>query len=807
MHTLLQDLRYAIRSLRKSPAFSAIAVLTLALAIGANTAVFSVVNGVLLKPLPYPDAERVAYVGFEWSGGGVASTSTALQFAYLRENARVFEGVTTFRSISARLGDEPGSGWVDGIRISEDFFDVVGAHPVIGRAFTRAESEPGGPGAVVLGHDVWRTRFAADPDVVGRTIRLGEEVRTVVGVMPADFRFVGWEDRSDMLVPLQLDPDPADLGQNYTVLARLRDRAAPAEIEADLAGVLQGLGEEHPDQAGGKAGIQLVPYQDIFVGDLRSTLLVLFGATLFVLLIACADVANLLLARGTVRKREIATRAALGASRGRIVRQLLTESLVVGVLAGAGGLLIGLWSIDALLAVAPQSIPRAEDIGLDGRVLGFSLILAVATAVLFGLASALTASHLNLTSALKGGGRGETGDRGRTRTRNTLIVAEVAISLVLLIGAGLLIASLLELRRVEPGFNAENVLTVEIERTPGAYGDAEQVQRFQEQALERIRAVPGITAAAGVSMLPLVGQYNFPITIDGRPDDYETAIQLRVISDGFFRTLETPLVRGRDLTPADATGAPAVIINEAMAEHYWPDGDELGQRVLIGQFGEMSIPGFPVVPHEVVGVTADMRALGLDQPPERMIFTSQAADRMAGLPAFVIRTQDPAAVSGAVARAIQEVDPRMTELEFRAMSDLVAASVARESFTMLLMTLFAGVALLLTVMGIYGVISYSVGQRIREIGVRIALGAGRGHVLKMVVRQGMLPVLIGLGLGLAAAFGLTRILASMLYGVGTQDPVTFVAVTLLIAAVALIASYLPARRATRIDPLTALRNE
>lgn len=807
METLLQDLHYSIRSLRKSPGFTAVAVLALALAIGANTAVFSVVNGVLLKPLPYPDAERVAYVGFEWGSGGIASASTAFQFAYIRENARVFDGVTTYRSISAPLGDEPGSGWVDGIRVSEDFFDVVGAHPVIGRSFTPAESQPGGPGAVVLGNDVWQTRFGADPAVVGRTIRLGGEVRTVVGVLPPDFRFVGWEDQSEILVPLQLEADPADLGQNYTVLARLREGAAPAEIEADLARVLRGLGEEYPDQAGGRVGIQLVPYQDIFVGDLRSTILVLFGATLFVLLIACADVANLLLARATARKREIATRAALGASRGRVVRQLLTESLVLGILAGAGGLLIGLWSIDALLAAAPQSIPRAEDIGLDARVLGFSLALAVGTAVIFGLASALTSFHLDLTSALKGGGRGETGDRGRTRTRNTLIVAEVAISLVLLIGAGLLIASLLELRRVEPGFNPENVLTVEIERAPDAYGDAEQVQRFQQQALERIRALPGITAAAGVSRLPLVGQYNFPITIDGRPDDYETAIQLRVISDGYFRTLETPVVRGRDLTPADATGAPVVIINEAMAEHYWPDGDALGQRVLIGQFGEMSIPGFPVVPHEIVGITADTRALGLDQAPERMIFTAQTADMTTGLPAFVIRTQNPAATSGAVARVIQEVDPRMTELEFRTMSELVAASVARESFAMLLMTLFAGVALLLTVMGIYGVISYSVGQRIREIGVRIALGAEREHVLRLVVLQGMLPVLIGLGLGLVAAFGLTRVLGSMLYGVGTQDPITFVAVTLLIAGVALIAAYLPARRATQIDPLTALRNE
>lgn len=807
MDSLRQDLRYAVRSLSRSPGFTAVAVLTLALGIGATTAVFSIVNGVLLKPLPYPNAERVTYLGFEWTGGGIASSSTALQFSYVQEHARVFEGVATYRFLSAGLGDGSGSGWVDGIRVSEDFFAVVGTRPMIGRPFTPGESESGGPEVAVLGHDLWRARFAADPDVVGRTIRLDNKVHTVVGVMPPDFRFIGLEDRADVLVPLQLDPDPADLGQNYTVLARVRPGVTPTQVEADLAQVFHGLADEYPDQAGGRAGIQRMDYEEVFLGDLRTTLLVLLGATLFVLLIACADVANLLLARATGRKREIATRAALGAGRRRIVRQLLTEALVLGLVAGAAGLLIGVWSVDALLATAPRPIPRVEEIGLDTRVLGFALVLALTTAAAFGLASAMTASRLDLTSALKGGGRGESGDRARTRTRNTLIVAEAAVSLVLLIGAGLLIVSFLELRRVEPGFNPENLLTVEIERTPAGYGGAEQVLRFQQQAIDRIRAIPGVTAAAGVSALPLAGQFNFPMTVEGRPADYETAIQIRVISDGYFQTMETPLLRGRDLTAADMSGAPVAIINQATAARYWPGGDALGQRVLIGQFGEMRVPGFPVVPHEIVGIAADMRALGLDQPAPRMIFTSQTADRTARLPAFVIRAPSSSAIRDAVARAIHETDPRMTELEFRQMSQVAAASVARESFTMLLMTLFAGVALVLTVLGIYGVISYSVGERIREIGVRIALGARREDVLRLVVKQGMLPVMIGLGIGIVAAAGLTRVLASLLYEVGARDPGTFVAVALLMAVVALAAAYLPARRATRLDPMVALRAE
>jgi putative ABC transport system permease protein len=809
METLGQDLRYAFRSLRRSKGFSVIAMLTLALGIGATTAVFSVVNGVLLKPLPYPDADRVTYVGVQWEQASMpSSSSTPLAFSYIAENARVFEGVTTYEALTAQLGDK--QGWVDGIRVSEDFFTVVGTQPVLGRGFTPGESEPGGPDVAILSHNLWSNRFGADPTVLGRTIRLDDRSYMVVGIMPEDFRLVGWEDQSEVLIPLQLDPDPRDMGQNYSILARLKPGVTPERVETDLARVFEGLRAEYPDQAANRSGIGLLDYQDIYAGGLRTPLWILLGATLFVLLIACADVANLLLARATGRRREIATRAALGAGRGRIVRQLLTESLVLGVVAGAVGLLIGVWMVDALLAAAPYSIPRIEDIGLDARVLGFAVLTAVATAVVFGLASALTVLRLDLATVLRGGGRGGGDDRARRRTRDALIVAEAAVSLVLLIGAGLLITSFAKLRGVDPGFNPDDVLTVDIQRTPEGYDDAAQIWRFEQRVLERLRAIPGVTSAAATSSLPLERGWNIPLAVEGRPDATEGAMEWRAISDGYFATVETPLLRGRAFTAADMAGPPVAIINESTAERYWPEGDALGQHVVVGMMGNEMIPDFPAVPREIVGVVVDMREIGLDQPPRRTVFVPQSQvswEPLVGLPTFMIRASDPSAVRDAVTRAIQEADPRMTELEFRTLNQVLFASIAQESFYMLLMTLFAGVALLLTALGIYGVVSYAVGQRAREIGVRIALGAGRGDVLRLVLRQGMLPVLIGLGIGLLAAFAFTRVLAGMLYGVGVRDPLTFVAVALLLAGVALCATWLPARRATRVDPMVALRAE
>ncbi|HEU4630709.1 MAG TPA: ABC transporter permease [Gemmatimonadaceae bacterium] len=810
-----RDLRLAARSLRRSPGFTVVAVLALALGIGANTAVFSVVNGVLLAPLPYPDPERLVYLGWDWGNGDRIDALTPLQFEFWREQSRVLEGAATYKPFRADLSATADRDEIDGLRVSADFFRVLGVRPALGRAFAPEETAPGGRKVAVLSDAFWRRRFGADSAVVGRTLRLDADVVTIVGVMPPHFRVVGADESDELLVPLQRAIDPGDEGHNDDVLARLRPGVTPEQLAADLARVMQAFRTTYPDlvEAAERGIYTSSPRDHLLWGmqELQRTLWILLGATLFVLLIACVDVANLLLARATGRQREIATRVALGAGRGRIVRQLLTESLLLGLVAGASGLLIGVWSLHALLAATPWSIPRADEIGLDGRVLAFTLLISLVTAMIFGLTSAVSATRPDLAGALREGGRsGESS--GRRRTRNVFVVAETAVSLVLLTGAGLLIASFGALRRIDPGFDATNVLTVGFERAPDGYDRAAQAWRFERQALARLRALPGVTAAAGTSIAPLQGQWNIPMTVEGRPEATRGAVQTRAISPGYFRTMAIPLVRGRAFTDADAAGAsPVIVISQALADHFWPDGDALGQRILVGVFEGKNDPEHPAVARQVVGIVSDTRDLALDRAPWPTVYLPQAQmpDGWTGLPSFVLRTRGPAtpALRAAVTRALRDVDPRLEEPEIRPMRELLASSIAEQRFTMQLMALLAGLALSLTAIGIYGVVAYSVGRRQQEIGVRMALGAQRGDVLRLVVRQGMHPVLLGLGLGLVAAAALTRYLASMLYGVGARDPLTFGGVALVLAAVAALASYLPARRATRVAPIVTLRAE
>jgi predicted permease len=813
LERLVLDVRYALRGLLRSPGFTLAAMAALALGVGANTAVFSVIDGIVLKPIPYPDAERVVYLGWENGKGGRMPALSPLMFVFFREQSRSFEGVATTRQWTAELDGDPAQPLVHGVRVSTDFFDVVGVRPALGRALAPDENEPGGPKTVVLSHRFWADRLGGDPAVLGKSLRLGDDSYTIVGVMPDDFRMVGNSASSnDVLVPLQLRVDPSDIGLNYEVIARLRSGVTERQLLADLARVSSAFHAQHPgDDEALDGSVYATTYRDVYTGGFAHTLWILLGATLFVLLIACADVANLLLARSAGRQREFATRVALGAGRARIVRQLLTESLALGILGGAAGLLLGVGILRLLLASMPWSLPRAGEMGLDTRVLGFTLLISLGTAVVFGLVSALGATRPDVAASLREGGRaGES--TARRRARESLMAIEAGVSLVLVVGAGLLIASFIRLYRIDPGFDAKNVVTARFDHAPAGYDASGALWRFEQEVLAQLHRLPEVESAAGTSITPLAGQWNLPVTVEGRPDATEGAVQWRAISPEYFRTMRIPLSRGRPFATADGAGAPDVaIITQSMAERYWPGGDAIGKRILLGVYKGKVRAGESARPREVIGIVGDARDIALDRAPARTVYIPQAQvpdDWGVSLPTFVIRGRGDSHPSREeIVRVMHDADPRLRPPMIEPLTNLMAASVASERFTMLLMSLFAGLALVLTAIGIYGVISYAVGRRRQEIGVRMALGARASDVSRLMVRQAMRPVLLGLVAGVAAALLLTRLLAGMVYGVSVRDPLTFVLVLCVLAAVAALAAYLPSRSATRIDPSLALRAE
>ncbi|HEX7117860.1 MAG TPA: ABC transporter permease [Longimicrobiales bacterium] len=815
MESILKDLRYAVRTLRRSPGFTLAALVTLALGIGANTAVFSVVNGVVLRPLPYPEPERVVYIGWDY-GSGASKSETAYKFEYIREHGRVFEGVSTERAWATALGEAAVPDEVTGLRVSEDFFRVVGVQPVLGRAFLPEEDVPGGRRVVVLGDELWRTRFDADPGVLGRPVRLGGEPYTVVGVMPPGFHVPEQPGAADFFVPFQLDPDPRDGGMNYVIRARIRPGVTPEQVRADLLAVSRQFKAEHPELVRENEtgpGARLWEYGDIYVGGLERTLWVLLGAVGFVLLIACVNVANLLLARSTGRRREMAIRAAIGAGRGRIARQLLAESLLLALGSAIVGLLVGRWSVDALLAFAPAGLPRMDEIGLDGRVLSFTLAVGGVTGVAFGLTAAWHAFRTDLNGSLRDGGARQGSSRAGLRVRSAFVTAQAALAVVLLTGAGLLIASFFRLQSVDTGFDPDGVVAVAFRRTPAEYAAPGRIWTFERQLLERVRSIPGVEAAAATSALPFRGQFNFPMTVVGRPEATRPDVQWRSVSPDYFGTLRTPLLRGREFDARDAAQAPPVaIVNETFARKYFGDEDPIGQRIDIGTIGGREvIPGFDDPARTIVGVVADTRVLSLDGEVEEIMYTPRAQEPVVqgyfGLGGLLVRTRGAAAVAPAVLAAVRELDPRMPVPQLVPMREAIGASIAQERFNTVLLGAFAGLALVLTAIGIYGVVAYSVRQRTAEIGIRVALGADRRTVLGMVVRQGMTPVAIGLGLGLLSAVALTRLISSLLFGVSPTDPATIGAVAGVIAAVAFAATWLPARRAAGVDPVVALKTE
>jgi putative ABC transport system permease protein len=813
MQTLWQDLRYGARMLVKKPGFTLIAVVTLALGIGANTALFSVVDAVLLRPLPYPNAERLmtlSAAGTSPLPGMLRTTSiTPADFVEWRAQQQSFSEMFAFTGAPAHLtgGREPV--FVLGITTTARFFETLGVRPLLGRTFTLEEEMPGRAPVVIVSHAIWQSHLGGNPSVVGQTIRLNGKNHTVIGVLPADFKFTS---PTDVVFPYELDPNQRSNAW-LSVVARLKDGVTREQARTETKLIAERLQQAHPQaQIRGRLGADLTPLGELTGEKSRRALLILFAATSLVLLIACANLANLLLARASSRQRESAIRAALGAGRGRLTLQLLTESLLLALLGGVAGTLLAWWSIEALVTLAPPTLPRLRAIGIDGWALGFTLLTTVVTGVLFGLAPAWQASKTDLTQALKEGVALKPGGWRRFNLRSLLIVGEVALALVLLVGAGLLLNSLVRLLRVDPGFAPENVLTVNLglgerDRT------REKLTSFYQQSLERIRALPGVSAVGTINVLPfgemlLRGDFIIEGQPEPPPDNPNIALKPAVNAD-YFRSVNIPVLKGRALTERDTADAPGVVvISESAARRFFAGRDPVGQRISFDR--DRNNHNAPIW-LEIVGVVGDVKQRDLrveTQPTIYMPYTQVRIPFMLGYFYYTVRsTVEPRSLAAAVQREIQALDPELPIYKVNTLSELLSASLQEQRFNALLLGLFAALALALAAIGLYGVMSYTVAQRTHEIGIRMALGAERADVLRLVIGQGMKLVLGGVAIGLATALVLTRLLKTLLFGVSATDPATFSAIAVLLTMVALVACWIPARRATQVDPMIALRYE
>jgi predicted permease len=808
MSGLLHDVRFALRGLARSPRFTLLAVLTLALGIGANVALFSVVHGVVLRSLPFPEPERVTHVAWDCCGTTPSRSVPAYRFQFWSDRTRVFESMATWRHTDM-VADEATGEELAVLRVSRAFLDVVGWEPVLGRAFTAEDDLPGSSAVAILGHDFWRTRFGGDPGILGRTVDLGGTPHAVVGVLPAEFDFPQEPDAGDVLIPLRLVVDPLDQGQNWPILARLRPGVERAAARADLERVHAEFAAAHPelvaDVAESNRPLVLASYQTLFVGDVADVLWVLMVATGLVLVIACANVAALVLARGSSRQGELAVRAALGAGRVRIARLMVAEGLLLGGAACVLGLALAWIGVDALLGLYPGTLPRAETIGMNPGVVLYAVAAALVTGTSCGLIAAVPTLRGRVGSALRESGRGGTGRGG---LRKVVLAVEAAVSVVLLVGAGLLIATLVEIHRVDAGFEIDGLLAAELPRPAGGWDAEGGIDVFEQRVLDELRSLPAVSAAAIASTYPLRRGWNIPVTIMGRPDQYEGAVEWRSVSSEYLETLGVPLRQGRTFTRDDAAGAPPIaLVNEAFVERYFPGETAIGQRIEIGRFRDRYLgPDFDVGGVEIVGVVGDVREVDLTVEPRRTVLVpiAQATPALRSPGVLVVRERGVAA-RAAVRAALAELVGGGAPPEVRTMAQVIGASVAEERFNALLMTILAGVALLLTSFGIYGVVSYGVRQQRREIGIRMALGARRGAVTRLVMRQGMVPVLLGLGVGVLGALGLARFLEGLLWGVEPTDAGTIAIVALQLAMVAALSSWIPVREATRIDPNRSLR--
>ena len=802
METLFRDIRYGIRSLLKRPGFTAVALIALTLGIGANTAIFSLVNAVLLRPLPFAEPDRLVWMfGNVRNGTNRASVSPLDFLDYRKQN-------TTFEEFAAQLSfpahaNLTGNGEPERLTVAAvtgNYFKTLGATAALGRTFQLENETPGRELVTVLSYGLWQKRFGGDPNIVNKTVALDGKKIEVIGVMPKDFNF---PQTAELWIPLNFDASPGMKQRKahfMRPIGKLKPGVTIAQAQADTDIIARRLEEQYPDT--NKAwNLRLVSLREQLVGNTRPTLLLLFGAVGFVLLIACANVANLLLVRAATREREIALRTALGAGRFRIVRQMITESVLLSLVGGTLGALLAIWGVDLLVTLSAGSIPATAHVQIDATVLVFTFLVSLVTGVLFGLAPALRTMKLNLSESLKEGGR--TGSEGgkRNRTRSVLVVLESAVAVVLLIGAGLLIRSLVQLQNTNPGFDAHNVLTMRVDLSEDKYSTPEKSGGFFTELESRVGSLPGVESVGFVTELPLSGQPNdMPFSVEGRPAasiSESLDADFRRVNLQYFKALRIPLLRGRNFTEQEVKqSAKVLVISELLASQVFPNEEPLGKRLIMVMGKD---------PWEIIGVVGDIRHRSLESQPFPAMYMPS---NQTGGTNLVIRTQgDPANLAAAVRKEVQAIDPDQPVAAVRTMDEWVDTSVAQPRYRTALLGLFALLALVLASTGIYGVMSYSVTQRTHEIGVRMALGAKRRDVLGMVVRQGMVLVVAGVAIGLLGAFALTRVMSSLLFGVTAKDPITFVVVATLLTLVAFVACYIPARRATKVDPLVALRYE
>lgn len=817
---MLNDLRYTIRTLVKAPAFSLAAIAALTLGIGANTAIFSVVNAVLLKPLALPDPARaVMFMNTSPQGSGPACSPA--KWAHYRRQTQVVQDVSAF---STNVVNYTGGEIPEQLRagqVSADFFRLFGAPVAYGRTFTDEEDRPKGPRVTVLKYGLWTRRFASDPNIVGRAIALGGEPYTVVGVLGSSFDVEDFGPSPEVYLPFQLDRESTDQGHYFRAAGRLKPGVTLEQAKARLQVSAEDFRQRFPNAIGPKAAFSVELIQSVLVRNVRSTLLVLLGAVSFVLLIACANVANLLLVRATGRRREIAIRAAIGAGRGRIIRQLLTESLVLSGIGGVLGLAFGVAGIRALLSINTAGLPRVAEggalVGVDWRVVLFTAVVSLGTGALFGLIPALQASGADLNGALKdSAGRSGTGFR-QNKARSLLVVVEVALALILLVGSALLIRTSMALAAVNTGFDPHNVLTMRMSLAGNRFLKADTVEQLVRDGVARLASVPGVETASATCCVPLEGGYGLSFVIAGRPltdRPFHGGGQWLTISPGYFEVFKIPVKRGRTFTERDDKAAPpVVVINEAMARQFWKDGDPMNDRLIIGRGAMREFASEQ--PRQIVGVVSDVRDGGLNSDPGPTMYIPQAQvpDEANALNvritpmAWIVRTRmAPYSVSAAVQEQLRQVSG-LPVSDVRSMEDVVSRSISRQRFNMLLMTVFGASALLLAAIGIYGLMAYAVEQRTQEIGIRLALGASASDVRRLVIGQGMTLALVGVVVGLGSAFGLARVIASLLFGVTPRDPLVFIAAPLVLAAVAFVGVWLPSRRAVAVDPVIALRAE
>jgi putative ABC transport system permease protein len=795
METLLKDIRYGIRSLLKRPAFTSIAVLTLALGIGANTAIFSVLNAVLLRPLPYADAERIVRVDeTEERGGMGVSPPNLLDF---QQQNHSFENIAGYAGGSFILTGAGEPLRVQSVNVSHNMFSVLGIKPLLGRSFSEADERHGQDRVALIGYDLWQRRFGGEKGLVGRQITLDGKSYSIVGVMPREFEFPIQTERVEVWVPLSLPEDMSELrGAHYLdVVGRIKPGVSVPQAHADLEVIAQRITRQFPKLVSGK--VTTVGLKQDMVGKVQPYLLMLAGAVMLVFLIAAANVTSLLLARAAERQKEIALRTALGASRSRLLRQLLTESLILSLLGGAGGLLLATWGTDFLVAIAPGDLPRLQSAHIDSWVLLFALAISLICGILLGLIPAWRASVPDLHSTLKEG-ENRSATAPRQALRKGLVVTEVTLALVLLCGAGLLIKTLWKLNAVDPGFDPEKVLVAEVVLPKTKYPDEARQTAFFQQLLERIKSLPDVESAGGTSNLPLSGtNMVFLASVVGRAGAFPASF--RAVSQDYFRTMRIPLLKGRWFDDRDtASSQSVVVINQTMARQIWPGEEPLGKRIK---------HGFKEQVAEVVGVIGDVKYAGLDQQTKPEMY-APFSQRPWPFMRIVVRTKsDPMNLATAIRAEAQAIDKDQPIDKLTTMSSVVRASIATRRFYMQLLGTFAALAFILAAVGIYGIVSYSVAQRTREIGIRMALGAKQSDVLRLVLAEGFRLAVLGVVLGLAGAFAATRVLTSLLFEVKPTDPMTFIGLSILLAAVALLACYIPARRATKVDPLVALRYE